>query len=86
MDDPAGDPDDVPFGRVLDDLGELEPVRQDQSWTPAPPGVDGLAKELQEGGDVAGQAVDADQERRGRRAGPDPLDQPGDQRQITLTR
>ena len=26
-DDPAGDADDVPLGRVLDDLGELEPVR-----------------------------------------------------------
>jgi hypothetical protein len=54
--DAAGDADDVPLGRVLDDLGELEPVREDQARTTAPPGGDGLAEDLQEGGDVAGQA------------------------------
>src|SRR5215211_3045776 len=53
--------------------------------TTAPPGMDGPAEDLEEGGDVAGQAVDADQDGGGRRAGPDPLDQPGDQRQIALT-
>ena len=83
--DPAGDADDVPLGRVLDDLGELEPVGQDQPRTTAPPGEIGWRKTFEEGGDVAGQAVDADQDGRGRRAGPDPLDQPGDQGQITLT-
>ena len=61
------------------------PSGQDQARTTAPPGVDRLAKDLPEGGDVAGQAVDADQDGRGRRAGPDSTDQPGDQRQITLT-
>jgi len=30
VDDPAGDADDVPLGGVFDDLGELEPVWQDQ--------------------------------------------------------
>ena len=83
--DPARDPDDVPLGGVLDDLGELEPVRQDQARTPAPPGADRLPEGFQEGGDVAGQAVDADQGSRGRRAGSDSLDQPGDQGQVPLT-
>src|SRR5918995_3766107 len=70
---------------MLDDLGELEAIRQDQPRTTAPPGPDRLAEDLQEGGDVAGQAVDADQDGRGQGAGPDSLDQPGDQGQITLT-
>src|SRR4051794_35985744 len=77
--DPAGDADEVPPGGVLDDLGELEPVRQDQPWTTAPSSADRLAEALQERGDVTGETVDADQDGRGRRTGPDPLDQRGDQ-------
>ena len=46
---------------------------------------DRLAEDLQEGGDVAGQAIDADQDGQRHRAGPDALDQPSDQGQITLT-
>jgi hypothetical protein len=57
VDDPARDPDDVPFGRVLDDLGEREPVGQDQPRATAPPGADRLPEDLPEGGDVAGQAA-----------------------------
>ena len=53
--DPAGDADDPSFGRMLDDLSELEPVRQDQAWTPGSPGGDRLAEDRPEGGDVAGQ-------------------------------
>ena len=65
VDDPAGDADDVPLGRVLDDLGELEPHWQHQPWASAPPSADRLAEDLQEGGDVAGQTIDADQDRPG---------------------
>ena len=45
----------------------------------APPGPDRLAKDPREGGDVAGQAVDADQDGSGHGAGQNPLHQPGDQ-------
>ena len=44
--DPARDPDDAPLGGVLDDLGELEPIRQNEPRTPAAPGVDRLAEDL----------------------------------------
>ena len=82
--DPASDPDDVPLGGMLDDLGKLERIGQHQRWPTPSPGADRPAKDPEEGGDVAGQAVDADQDGRRRRAGPDPPHQSGDQGQITL--
>ena len=84
MDDPAGDADDVPFGGVLDDLGQLEPGGQHQPGPTAPPGPDRLAKDPREGGDVAGEAIDADQDGPGHGAGQNPLNQPGDQEEITV--
>src|SRR5205085_5802555 len=62
VDDAAGDADDVALGGVLHDLGKLEPDGQHQPGPAAPPGPDRLAEDLWEGGDVAGQAVDADQD------------------------
>jgi hypothetical protein len=71
VDDSTRDADDVVLGGVLHDLGKLEPLGHHQPGATAPPGPDRQAEDLQEGGDVAGQAIDADQDRRSaRRPGP----------------
>ena len=70
--DPAGDADEAPPGAVLDHLAQQQPGRGHQPRPAPAAGPHRVAEDPREGGHVAGQAIDADQEGQapGRARGP----------------
>lgn len=71
---------DVP----LDHLAQQQARLHDQPWPTAVTRPHGVAEDAREGGDVAGQPVHAHQQGGALGAGPHPLDQTGNQRQVPL--
>ncbi len=81
---PPGHLADASLRIPLDHLPDQQPVCQAQAGPPNLAGVNRVAEDPQEGGDVAGQPVDADQDSQARGASAHSFHQRGDQHQVTV--
>ena len=78
------DVDHPPLLVALDDLGDADVAPRTQPGPSARPRVHGIAKGLAHRPDIGAQAIRTEQQRTMGRTAPHPLDQPPDQRHVTL--